>query len=131
MKETIRLFYEDWTLYATKKIAKLLLYQLIVLSNYHLIGDSHKLAFMFLNICKNISLLFWPKAHLDSCLVCEDKTSKKLSIWHILAVIIYLRWLDFVVRSLVVYLFFYCKSCTISYSRGHAWVFLDSFIFLI
>lgn len=43
---------------ATKKIAKLLLYQLIVLSNYHLIGDSPKLTFIFLEICKNISLLF-------------------------------------------------------------------------
>jgi hypothetical protein len=58
MEETVRLFYEDSTLYVATKIAKLLLYQLIVLSNYHLIGDSLKLAFMCLDICKSISLLF-------------------------------------------------------------------------
>lgn len=66
MKEKFRLFYEDSKLYATKRFANLLLYQLILLLNNQFICDCPKLPFIFLEICKKIFHYFSdPKAHLD------------------------------------------------------------------
>lgn len=77
MNEKSRLFYEDSKLYATKRFANLLLYQLIVLLNNQFICDCPKLPFIFLEICKKIFHYFSdPKAHLDWWLVCDEKTSK-------------------------------------------------------